>query len=480
MPNVANIKSEPKIISDLDKNFRPASLENRRFLKSVDDSGEGIPLMIGLERNDGLISIYHTRVFSDKSKNFNLNYTYIERLVKTLLWIRGGWRVIIGGSKKIGDYIKAAYSDGGVREFDAKFMGKVYEKPFTVDVVDYNKMPSEKEDSKAIGRHTDGCRIGFDAGGSDRKVSSVIEGEVVFSEETIWHPKLHSDPKYHYNEIMASIKAAASHMPRVDAIGVSSAGIIVDNKVKVSSLFIKVPEDLFEKKVKDIYINISKEMGGIPLEVANDGDVTALAGSMELGDNRVLGIAMGTSEAGGYVDANGNITGWLNELAFVPVDYNPRSMIDEWSGDFGCGVKYFSQDAVIKLVPFAGISLDEALSPAEKLKIVQDMMSKGDVRAVKIFETIGYYLGYTTAHYADFYDFRHILVLGRVMSGEGGNIIAKAAQKVLKAEFPELEERIKIHLPDESKRRIGQSVAAASLPEIDNKNKSRQRQKSEN
>ncbi|NSW91943.1 MAG: ROK family protein [Firmicutes bacterium] len=462
----SNIQIKPKMIPILDKDFRPASLENRAFLKAVEESGEGVPLAIALERGDGLISTYRTKVFSEDSAYAGLNMFYVERLVKTLLWIRGGWKIIIGGPGSVGDYIRKAYSAGGIREFDSRFMSRVYEKPFTVEVTEYDRVPESKEDAKPVGRHLKGCRIGFDAGGSDRKVSAVIDGEAVFSEEVIWHPKLHSDPDYHYNEILAAMKSAAAHMPRVDAIGVSSAGIYINNRVMVASLFIKVPEDLFEKKVKDIYINISKEMGGVPIEVANDGDVTALAGAMELNDTNVLGIAMGTSEAGGYVDSNGNITGWLNELAFVPVDYNPGSMVDEWSGDYGCGVKYFSQDAVIKLAPAAGILLDSKLSPAEKLKSVQELLAKGDNRAVKIFETIGCYLGYAIAHYADFYDLKHLLILGRVTSGEGGNIILRVAREVLKEEFPELEEKIKIHLPDESSRRVGQSIAAASLPEI--------------
>ena len=211
---------------------------------------------------------------------------------------------------------------------------------------------------------------------------------------------------------------------------------------------------------------ISIEIGDVPLEVANDGDVTALAGAMSLEDTGVLGIAMGTSEAGGYVDLNGNITGWLNELAFVPVDYDKDAMIDEWSGDIGCGVKYFSQDAVIKLAPAAGIELDEALSPAEKLKVVQGLMEKDDERAKQIFETIGVYFGYAIAYYSAFYDIKHVLIMGRVTSGKGGELVLANAQKVLDTEFPACAKKISLHIPDEKSRRVGQSVAAASLPEI--------------
>jgi len=459
-------KVQPKIVPVLDREFCPASLYNRKFLEAVNSSGKAIPLKIAIERGNGLISTYETKVFDDSHEMSKANFLYVERLVKTLLWAKGGWKVTVGGSESVGNFIKEAYSDGGIREFDAKFMSKVYEKPFTVEVTDYAKVPQAKEETNPIGRHLEGCRIGFDAGGSDRKVSAVVDGEAIYSEEVIWHPKLNENPDYHYEGIMDSIKRAASKMPRVDGIGVSAAGIYINNRVMVASLFIKVPEDLFEKKVKDMFLNIAKEMGNVPIEVCNDGDVTALAGAMDLNDTNVLGIAMGTSEAGGYVDGHGNITGWLNELAFVPVDYNPNAMVDEWSGDYGCGVKYFSQDSVIKLAPAAGIKLDEKLSPAEKLKIVQNLLSEGNDGARKIFESIGCYLGYALAYYADFYDIKHVLILGRVTSGEGGALIQDFARKVLEAEFPDLAAKVQLHLPDESNRRVGQSIAAASLPEI--------------
>ena len=456
----------PKIIPALDKSFKPAALYNRAFRKGVSESGRAAPLAISLERGEGLVSTYRTHIFEDGGGTDAANCFYAERIVKLLLWARGGWKVTIGGSEKVGEHIRKAYAPGGSREFDAKFMSRVYEKPFTVVVTGYDKVPEAKEETRPVGRNLDGCRIGFDAGGSDRKVSAVINGEAVYSEEVVWHPKTQSDPEYHYNGILESMKSAASHLPRIDAIGVSSAGIYVSNRTMVASLFIKVPDELFDLKVKDMYLNVAKELGDVPIEVVNDGDVTALAGAMDLDDNNVLGIAMGTSEAGGYVDGNGNITGWLNELAFVPVDYNPDAMADEWSGDYGCGVKYFSQDAVIKLAPEAGIELDEKLTPAEKLKAVQELHAQGDSRAARIFESIGCYLGYALAHYADFYDIKHALILGRVTSGEGGGIIIETARRVLAEEFGELAEKIKLHLPDEANRRVGQSIAAASLPRI--------------
>jgi predicted NBD/HSP70 family sugar kinase len=457
-----------KVNAPLDPGFMPMAVVYRDFKAAVAAEG-GQPLTIGLERNDGLTSVFTLDVFKDGTGHDDENHDFVERIIKTLLWVRGGYKVIIAGSEVIADRIKADYAEGGIRAFDSEFMSGVYEAPFEVVSVPYAEAPVSKEAASPVGRHLDGCRIGFDAGGSDRKVSAVVEGEATYSEEVVWFPKLQNDPQYHYEGIMDAMKTAASKMPRVDAIGVSTAGVVIGNRIMTSSLFLKVKNEnpeAFEKVVKNIYTDIAKELGGVPIEVANDGDVTALAGAMDLDDTNVLGVAMGTSEAGGYVDGNGNITGWLNELAFVPADYNKEAMVDEWSGDYGCGVKYFSQDSVIKLAPAAGIELDENASPAEKLKVVQGLMAEGDERAAKIYETIGAYFGYAVAYYAIFYDIKHVLLMGRVSSGEGGNILHKNAQKVLAEEFPELADKITIHLPDESSRRVGQSIAAASLPSI--------------
>ena len=457
-----------KVNAPLDPGFMPMSIVYRDFKAAVAAEG-GQPLTIGLERNDGLTSVFTLDVFKDGTGHDDENHDFVERIIKTLLWVRGGYKVIIAGSEVIADRIKADYAEGGIRAFDSEFMSGVYESPFEVVSVPFAEAPVSKEAASPVGRHLDGCRIGFDAGGSDRKVSAVIEGEATYSEEVVWFPKLQNDPQYHYEGIMDAMKTAASKMPRVDAIGVSTAGVVIGNRIMTSSLFLKVKNEnpeAFEKVVKNIYTDIAKELGNVPIEVANDGDVTALAGAMDLDDTNVLGVAMGTSEAGGYVDGNGNITGWLNELAFVPADYNKEAMVDEWSGDYGCGVKYFSQDSVIKLAPAAGIELDENASPAEKLKVVQGLMAQGDERAAKIYETIGAYFGYAVAYYAIFYDIKHVLLMGRVSSGEGGNILYKNAQKVLAEDFPELAEKITIHLPDESSRRVGQSIAAASLPSI--------------
>lgn len=453
------IEVSVKYVPELDPGFLPLGKFNQAFLRDAKQ-----PLDVAVERAGGQVAVYRSFIHGTAEMAEADNY-YVDRLVKMLLWMKGGFRVYLSGSKAVYEAVKAAYCVGGKRAFDADFMSKVYERPF--EVVYTHQVPEEKSNPQAVGRHLDGCRIGFDAGGSDRKVSAVIDGQPVFSEEVVWHPKTTADPEYHYEGIVSALKAAAAHMPRVDGVGVSSAGIYIENRTMVASLFLKVPEDLFEAKVKDIYIRAIRDtFGDVPYVVANDGDVSALAGAMSLEENNILGIAMGTSEAVGYVDGNGNITGWLNELAFAPVDASPRAMEDEWSGDIGCGVKYFSQDGVIKLAPAAGISLSDHLSPAEKLKEVQKLMEQPGSPAEAIYRSIGVYLGHTLALYHHFYGFRHVLLLGRVMSGRGGDVILEVCKRVLAEEYPEVAGKVHPTLPDEKARRVGQSVAAASLPEL--------------
>ena len=448
-----------KHVPELDPGFLPLGKFCTAFLKDTRQ-----PLDIAVERAGGEVAVYKTFIHGTPDMAEADTY-YVDRLIKTMLWYMGGFKVYLSGSKDIYEAMKATYCVGGKRSFDAEFMSNVYEKPF--EVVYCDAVPAEKSNPQAVGRHLGGCRIGFDAGGSDRKVSAVIDGEPVFSEEVVWYPKVTEDPDYHYEGIVSALKSAAAHMPRVDAVGVSSAGIYIENRTMVASLFLKVPKDLFDAKVKDIYIRAIRDtFGDVPYVVANDGDVSALAGAMSLEENNILGIAMGTSEAVGYVDENGNITGWLNELAFAPVDVNPDAMEDEWSGDIGCGVKYFSQDGVIKLAPAAGISLSDDLAPAQKLKEVQKLMENPGSPAEAIFRSIGVYLGHSLALYHHFYGFKHVLLLGRVMSGRGGDIILDVCKQVLADEYPEIADKINPTLPDEKARRVGQSVAAASLPEL--------------
>ena len=460
----AGVEVSPAVVAQLDPGFLPGALFNRKYRELVSATG-GVPLKLALERGDGSTSTYCTSVCPPGPNHWPATTMYVERIVKFLLWQRGGWRLFVGGPAAIGEHIKATYSLSGTRSFDTEFMGGVYERPFEVVVTRPEDAPEAREMTVPLGRHLDGCRVGFDLGASDRKASAVIDGEAVFSEEIGWDPRHAMDPHYHYQGVMDSIRRAAQRLPRLDAVGGSAAGVYINNRVRVGSLYRGVPPQDFAERVAPLFLRIRDELD-VPLEVVNDGEVTALAGSMSLGSNPVLGIALGSSQAGGYVNAQGNITGWLNELAFAPIDYRAEAPADEWSGDTGCGVQYFSQVGAHRVASGAGMTFEPGLGLPERLVALQQRMQKGNALAAQIYETLGCYLGYGLAHYADFYDLKHILILGRVTTGRGGEILLSKAVEVLRTEFPDIAERVSISLPDEANRRVGQSIAAASLPAI--------------
>ena len=452
------IEYQMKHAPKLDPTFIPFGVWRAAYLKDAKQ-----PIAIAVERDRGRVSVHKTFIHGTPEM-VEADYRYVERYVKFLLWSIGGFRVSICGCSELAKKLQQAYQPGGERAFDYTFVNQLYEENLEILDLPLEACPAPNESAEPMGGNMDGCRIGFDAGGSDRKVSAVIDGECVYSEEVIWFPKLNEDPDYHFGHIVEAFKTAASKMPRVDAIGVSSAGDFIGNEPRVASLFIKVPRENWDK-VKTIYDRAAAEIDpNVPILVANDGDVSALAGAMGLGKGNLMGIAMGTSEAVGYVDKDKNVLGWINELAFAPVDLQAGAMQDEWSTDYGVGCKYFSQDAVIKLAPAAGIAIPQELSLAEKLKFVQGLMAQDDPRAIAIFETIGAYLAYTVVLYSQFYDIEHMMLMGRVMSGKGGDTILRVCNEILAEEYPDLSKKCEVMLPDENTRRVGQSVAAASLP----------------
>ena len=448
-----DVKHKP----ELDPTFISLHKFNEAFLKTATQ-----PFGIAIERNDRQIFVLKTRIHGDAAHAEADKY-YVDRLVKFQLWQKSGFRIYVEGDKSVYDYLKHAYSPEGSRAFDADFFGGLFQSPF--EIVHCEELPKANESQNPRGRNFDGCRIGVDFGGSDYKYAAVIDGEAVFSGETVWNPKTNSDPDYHFNGIVDAMRRAAKRLPRIDAIGISSAGIIGGNRILAAQLFQMVPKELFDAKGRDTYIRAVKEFGdNIPFEVANDGDVSALVGAIGLQKNNVLGLALGTSFIGGFVDKAGNLSNWPSELAFAPVDASPTAKADDWSGDIGVGVQYFCQEAVIKLAPAAGIDVTGYDTPAKKLKAVQNLLDEGHEGAAAIFRSIGVYLGYTSAFYFDIYGADNILLLGRVVSGKGGDIIMEVASKVLKDEYPNLP--VELMLPDEKTRRMGQSVAAASLPMI--------------
>lgn len=457
-------------IPELDSEFIPLGKWMKAFLKQAD-----YPVKVGIERQ-GKITVRETRICGTDDM-FEADYRYLERYIKFLLWSIGGYTIYLSGTDRIVDRLKKEYvydekdpSKNGKRWFDVQFMEDVFEKTITIVSVPYDEFPEEVDETVSIGGHLDGNRIGLDLGGSDLKVSLVKGGKEIFSEERVWHPKTQTNPKYHYDFITDILKESEQKLGKVDAIGISTAGVLIGNDLRLSSLFIKVPREDKEawKQVHSVYDNVAKTVGdgSVPVVAANDGDITALAGALSFGKNNVLGLAFGTSIAGGFVNEEGNILGWFNELAFAPVDLNENAAMDEWSFDIGVACKYLSQDGVIKLAPRAGFEFEDGMTPAEKLSFMQAQVNEGSEQAGKVFRSIGCYLAHIIPLYRMFYNFDNLLLLGRVLSGEGGEIILKECNRVLVQEYPTVASEVEIILPDEKTRKVGQAFAAASLPEI--------------
>ncbi|MBR7180550.1 MAG: ROK family protein [Kiritimatiellae bacterium] len=391
----------------------------------------------------------------------------VERIAKFALWAAGGWKLYLSGPDAVVKPVAKAYAKKGARAFDFDFFSSIYGRPVEAVVVPQKKMPEFSEKLRQVKTVADGCRIGFDLGASDFKISALDKGKVVFSKEFPWDPRNNADPEYHYSKLTAGLKEAAAALPRVDAIGGSTAGVLVGQKMGLASLFRAVKEKNPSKfpEAQNLFYRIEKDWN-VPFAVYNDGDVTALAGMISMDKKGILGVAMGSSEAVGYVDPKRRMTGRICELAFAPVDFNPAAPKDEWSGDYGVGAMAFSQQAVNWLAVENGFKFPKSMKLPERLKVVQAAMEKGDAKALKVYIQIGRFLAHAIPWYNEFYDYENMMILGRVTSGLGGEVILETAKTMLKDVYPEWAEKIDIFMPDEKARRLGQSVAAAQIPEI--------------
>ena len=464
-----DLESKPRFEAPYDPGFRPAALWVRAYRRRVKKDKGARHVLIALRRPDGMVFHHSIDILSSSPENDAANYRYVERTVKYLLWQKGANEVLVAGCPEVTAKLAKSYAKGGDREFDADFMGRlVFLAPFSVRDVAESDIPAANEPKFRMGGCWKGCRIGFDLGGSDRKCAAVMDGEVVHTEEVPWAPIKETDWHYQYEGIMDSLKRAAAHLPRVDAIGGSSAGVYINNEVRTASLFRGIPPADFDAHIRTLFLDIAKEWN-VPLYLMNDGDVTALAGSIQLGDCPVLGMAFGTSLAGGYCGPDGGLTPWLNELAFVPCDFRapgPGCPQDDWSLDYGCGAQYLSQQAVGRLAFAAGVEFAPDCDTLPlRLKEMQRRLDKeDDPVAADIFKAVGRFLGYTVAYADDFYVLKRFLALGRVTSGRGGDIIIRESTAVLEGEFPEIAEKVRIEMPDETSKRHGQAVIAATLP----------------
>jgi len=487
MPQAAMrlLLSRPKVPAPLDPNFSPVILAKRQYRAACSDAS--FPeLHLALPRATGCARV-SLKVFPDGHKDCDASTYLAGVLVQEMIWQRSASALIISGPDYICNALIAGFAVGGQYEFEATTMPCVNGTPdakFEVTrVSSAADLPEAKDTPQVCGKDANGCRLAFDLGKSDIKVVSVKDNEVVYSKETEWDVT-NPDPQYHYDAIKAAMQLGKDALPKIDAVGGSATGTVgANNEATWCDIFPNVPPAVYKEKVVDIFNRLAKDLAGdVPVKVINDGEVTALAAFQKIGKGKVMGISMGSSEGGGYANADGNLMGWINELCYIRLDLNPNAPIDPWTKGAHTGIShmYLGQRGTTKLAACGGIEgPDEYMYPnpamctikhenhAQCLKLIQKAMTDPakEAQASLIYETVGVYLGYALAQYKEFYEVDHIMILGRVSKGKGGDLMLATAKKVLETEFPEYAD-IQFHTADDHFKAVGQCIAAAALPEV--------------
>jgi predicted NBD/HSP70 family sugar kinase len=475
--------SRPACPAPLDPNFSPLVLGKRQYMQAVAECAD--VLEWALPRADGC-GRYAMKVFPEGHEDVEASIYLAGILIQEMLWQRSASELLLAGPPAICEAIARMYSEGGAYEFEATSMPNVCgtpERKFETRIVAAGDLPEARDTPQACGKDASGCRLAFDLGKSDIKVVSVKDNEVLYSKETEWDVT-NPDPEYHYKAITDAMRLGKDALPQVDAIGGSATGTVSgNNEATWCDIFPNVPPDVYKEKVVNIFQRIAKDLAGdVPLKVINDGEVTALAAVQKIKAGNVMGISMGSSEGGGYANADGNLLGWINELCYMKLDLNPLAPRDPWSKGAHTGLShmYLGQRGATKLAAKAGIEGKEELmyphpemctirheNHAQCLKLIQKAMADpaSEPQCRKLYETVGVYLGYGLAQYCEFYKIDHVMILGRVSKGAGGDLMLAVAKKVLETEFPEFA-GIQFHTADDHFKAVGQCIAAAALPEL--------------
>jgi len=478
---------KPGVEAPLDPDFAPWVLGKKKYMDAV-GKGSSEKLTWALPRSDGC-GTYTLPVFPDDHPDVEASIYVAGVCIQEMIWQRSATSLLLHGTSKVCQEIEKMFSPGGMYDFEVKSMPNVCgtpDKAFTVKICSsLDEIPQNKDNQQVCGKDASGCRLAFDLGKSDVKTVAVKDNEVLYSKETEWDVT-NPDPDYHFKVVTDALNLAKETLPCVDAIGGSATGTIsAENHATWCDIFPNVEPNLYKEKVVDIFVRMAEHVAGkkdVPLKVINDGEVTALAAVQKLGKGNVMGISMGSSEGGGYANEDGNLLGWINELCYIRLDMNPKAPTDPWSKGSHTGLShmYLGQRGATKLADKAGIQVPDNMkyphpdmctikheTHAQCLKMVQKAMSddKGETQVKQIYETVGVYLGYGLAQYQEFYKIDHVLILGRLSKGKGGDIMLDKAKEVLTKEFPELNTP-EFHTADDHFKAVGQCIAAAALPVI--------------
>jgi len=426
-------------------------------------------------------------VFPEDDSRYQASVILAGVMIQETIWRCGATALQLAGPAKICELLKANFSKGGTYEFEAATMPKcngTADVVFEVTIVGAGDLPENKDTPQECGKDANGCRLAFDLGKSDIKTVCIKDGEVLDSAETEWDVT-NPDPDYHFDAIVDAMRkcverAKAKGFGEIQAVGGSATGTVSpNNEATWCDIFPNVPPDVYKAKVVDIFKRIVKEVAGdVPMKVINDGEVTALAAVQKIKKGNVMGISMGSSEGGGYTNADGNLMGWINELCYIKLDMNPKAPKEPWTNcHTGLSHMYLGQRGATKNAhkicevpenykyPHPDMCTIKHEDHAQCLKLVQKAMVENPEKASDLYRTCGVYLGYGLAQYCEHYKIDHVMILGRVSKGAGGDLMLQVAAEVLATEFPELP-KIEFHTADDHFKAVGQCIAAAALPQI--------------
>lgn len=389
----------------IDERFIPLAKQLYEYRKVAKDAKT---VRITLFRVNGVAT------HEEKFDGSELAFTLIERIVKSMIWVYGGYKICIN-DEAVAMRLKSVYENE--RKFDADFMSSVYAKPFEVV---FDETLYQACDEKIEIKETKGLKIGLDLGGTSVKASTVKDGEEIKSEVVSWKALDSNDIEYHYSFLCSVIEKMSVAGERVEGVGISTAGVVCNNELAISLLLRNVKRETYE----NLFARISQRFS-LPVTVVNDGDVSAMCAQKE---GNVLGIALGTSEAGGYIN-DGYLSGRLNELAFVPFCFYDGD-VDEWSGDSGCGVNFISQHGVRTASKSLGYNFE---GTDTEVAYAVHAEAQNDENLAKTYDIIGEYLGWALLWYNEFYTLDTVCLAGGVMSGTFSGNIVKRASEILNA-----------------------------------------------
>lgn len=406
---------------------------------------------IVLSRGKGLVYPFSLRINDD----FEESYFHLKKVLFALLWTIGGSRFLFHcDSSFYSRFVGKIQKDEEVHA-SFKAIEKIYGEPVSFFLTEEIPFKTIKTAKRTL--LPSGCRVGLDLGGSDIKVMALQDGKVLYSSEILWSPKTARDPSYHDSFIRSALKEAASYLPRVDAVGVSTSGVVEEEDLIYPSLFTSCSEKDKKEGIRVLLKEISHELfPNATFSLINDGDASALGASFLYEKDSVLGLSLGTSLAGGYVK-NGFLYPYLNELSKVPVNFSSFAKRHYQLGIKGSASEYLSQKGIIALTEESGVELKGTLP--EKLLMVQVLAEQGNDEVLQAYRTFGKRLGSCVLYFSLFLDFSCVFLLGRVLSGKGGETLLESANEYLASKGSELT----LFSADERFKRLGQAYVAACL-----------------